>query len=158
MADVRLAVARLAGAPLTDGLARDRLFGGRLEELTPELPDPADWVRHGLQGYDPGARRGLNDCHLRLGNSLRVDSDHAEMNAAFLDHQGPDFGIPFETARARDLQPAHCDDFAADETCDSHLLASDVRLDVGLRTDQQVAVTLDLAAEIAQNLASALEL
>jgi hypothetical protein len=38
----RLAAARLAGAPLTGPLTRAVLFGGRLEELTPELPDLAD--------------------------------------------------------------------------------------------------------------------
>jgi hypothetical protein len=52
-----LAFARFAGAPLAGALTRAGLFGGRLEELTPELPDPADWVRHGLQGHDPRVRR-----------------------------------------------------------------------------------------------------
>lgn len=32
--------------------ARDGFLDGLLEELTPEFPDPTDWVRHWLQGYD----------------------------------------------------------------------------------------------------------
>jgi hypothetical protein len=55
-AAVRLAVVRLAGVALARWTLRPVIPEGRLErrleELTPELPDLADWVGHGPEGYD----------------------------------------------------------------------------------------------------------
>ncbi len=52
---------------------------GRLEELTPELPDPAHRVRDGLERHHrtrPG--RGLDDGGvLGFGHPFRMDPDHA---------------------------------------------------------------------------------
>src|SRR5439155_105492 len=41
--------------------ARDGFFDGLLEELTPELPDPPDWVRHRPQSYDGRLRLHLRE-------------------------------------------------------------------------------------------------
>src|SRR4030081_3873641 len=131
---------------------------GLLEELTPELPHPADWVRHCLEGYDRGPLRCLDDGD-RIGfrKALGVDADHAQVHSAFLHHEGAHPGVPFEAAGARDLQPGDRSDLAAHEPGDRHPSAADVRLNMSLRADPQIAFTLDLAAEVAQDLTAVLD-
>src|SRR6267154_4188614 len=127
----------------------------RLEELTPELPDLPDWVGHGSQGYDARPRRRVDDGH-RLGvrHTLGMDPDHAQMYAALLNHERTHSGIALEPSGCRDLQPDRGDHVAADEAGDRHALAANIRLDVSLRTDHELAVTLDLPAEVAQDLST----
>ena len=76
LAAVRPAVVRLGVACVEEGR-----FEGRLEELTPELPDLADWVGHGPQANDrPG--RGVHDGDvLGFGYAFRVDTDHPQVHA-----------------------------------------------------------------------------
>jgi hypothetical protein len=138
---------------------RGGLCEGRLEELTPELPDPADRVRRCPKGDDPRPRRCFDDGRgLRLRDTFWMNTDHPMVDTTFLDHQRTDLGIALEPSCGRDLQPAYRDYVAADEAGDRHPNGADVRLDVGLGADQQVAVTFDLTAEIAKDLATALHL
>lgn len=90
-ATVRLAVVRLAGVGparwALRALIREGRLEGRLEELTPELPDLADWVGHGSQGYDPRPRRCIDDSHwLGIRHALGMDADDAQVDAALLNH------------------------------------------------------------------------
>src|SRR5260370_17091657 len=132
----------------------------RLEELTPELPDPAHRVREGPQRHHlRRARRGLDDRRvLGLGHAFRVDPDDSVVDAAFEDHQGAHPRVAFQAPGVRDLEPARGDDVAAHEAGDRDPRALDVSLDVGLWADEEVAVTLDLAAEAAKDLPAALAL
>src|ERR1700674_5148218 len=129
-----------------------------LEELTPELPDPAHWVGESLDRHDGRTRFGVDDLLVAVGNSLRVDPDDAMVDATLLDHQRPNFGIALEATRVGDLEAAGSDDIAAHEPGDRHLHASDVGFHVSFRSDEQVAIALDLAAEVAQQLAAILQL
>src|SRR5487761_19456 len=130
-----------------------------LEELTPHFPYPAYRVRDAPKRRDRRARRRI-DHHLvlSLGHAFRMHPDHAVMNATFLDHQRADFGIALQAAGAGDLEAAGGHDVAAHETRDRHPVAADIGLDVRFRADPQVAVALNVAAEIAQDLAAALQL
>src|SRR5450759_2445862 len=87
-----------------------------------------------------------------------MDSDDTEMNAALLHHESAHLGVALQAPGRRDLQPAGRDHVAADEARYGHLLAADVRLDTGIRTDQQIAVAFDVAVEIAEHLAATLDL
>src|SRR5258708_23810579 len=55
---------------------------GRLEELTPELPDPAHRVRDGLERqHRTGPGRGLDDGGvLGFGHPFGMDPDHAQVD------------------------------------------------------------------------------
>src|SRR5712691_3225880 len=79
----------------------------RLEELTPQLPDPADWVRDSLEGHHrTGPRRGLDDRGvLGLWYAFRMDPDHAQVNTTFQNHKRPHPRVTFEPSRVRDLEP-----------------------------------------------------
>src|ERR1700730_7990321 len=160
---VRLALVRLAGVALVRlalrALIPDERFEGRLEELTPELPDLADGIGHGPQRYNSRPRRCVDYGH-RLGirHALGMDPDHAKVDATLLNHKSADSGIALEPPGRGDLEPHRRDHVAADEAGDRHPLAADVRLDVSLWTDHQVAVTLDLPTEIAQDLSTAFDL
>src|SRR6267378_1741838 len=157
--DGRLGVASAARA--FEVRAAGRSFPDpRLEELTPELPDPADRVRERLQGHDRGGTGcGLDDgCVFCLWNPFRVDPDHAVVNAAFEDDQRPDTRITFEPSSVRDLQPADGNDVPAHQPRDRDHRALYVGFHVGFRADEQVPVALDLTAEMPQDLAVALDL
>src|SRR5665213_28103 len=136
-----------------------RLAPGPLEELTPELPYPADRVRETLDDDRRLAGwRVDDDLVLARGNSLGMNPDDAMVDAALLDHERADRRVALETTRAGDLEAAHRDHIAAHEASDRHLHGPDVSLHVRLRSDEQVAVALDLAAEVAEQLAAALQL
>src|SRR5438309_1848726 len=66
-------------------------FVGRLEELTPELPDPNHRVGKALQagrvGHAEAARPRLVGA---LRHSLRVNPDHAVVNTAFVNDERSD--------------------------------------------------------------------
>src|SRR4030088_1398204 len=66
-----------------------RFPDGRLEELTPELPDPADRVRERPEGHHLRRQRVRPDDRgvLRLGYPLRMNPDHTVVHAAFHDHE-----------------------------------------------------------------------
>src|SRR5712691_9536082 len=149
-----------AGRPLESRPVARAWPDARLEELTPELPDPAHRVRDGPESHHrSGPRRGLHDrCVLGLGDAFRMDPDHAQVNAAFQHHERPYPSVTLEPSRVRDLEPASGDDVPAHQAGDRHLRALDIRLYVGLRADEEVAVAVDLAAEPAQDLAAALDL
>src|SRR5947208_10091019 len=139
--------------------ARDGFFNGLLEELTPELPDLPDWVRHRPQSYDGRLRLHLRESlWMRVGHALRVDPDHAVVDAALLHDEGSHHGVAFETPGARDLEAVGCDHVAADKTRDRDPRPPDVRLHVGFGPDQEVTVRLDLSAEAAEDLSVAPEL
>src|ERR1700675_3446983 len=102
-----------------------------LEELTPELPYPAHWVGEALDGNDRRVCCGVDDDLLiTVGNALRVDPDHAVVDAALLDHQGPHLGIALEATSVRDLETARSDDVAAQESRDRHPHGPDIGFDV----------------------------
>src|SRR5262249_9449366 len=139
--------------------ARVGFFDGRLEELTPEFPDPPDWVRHGLQSYDGGLRRHVwMVLERRVRDAFGVHADHPVVDAPLLDDQRAHGGVALEPARARDLQTARRDDVPANLARHRDPNALDVGVDAGLRPDQQVPVRLDLPGEAAQHLARTLEL
>src|SRR3981081_2024306 len=62
-----------------------RFPGARLEELTPELPDPADRVRERPEGHHLRRQRVRPDDRgvLRLGYPLRMNPADPEGDAAF---------------------------------------------------------------------------
>src|ERR1700681_3257624 len=98
------------GRPALGAFALDGLFEGRLEELTPELPDLADRARHGPQSDDRGPRRGVDDGHrLRIRHTLGMDPDDTQVDAALLDHERADLGVALEAPCRRDLQPVRRD-------------------------------------------------
>src|SRR5438552_10026977 len=143
------AICGARGAPL----APVGFFDGRLDALTPQLPDPADRVRHGLQSYD--GRPGGHLRHLlgqRVRNALGVDADHAVVDTAFLHDERAHRRVTLEPAGARDLQPSPCNYIATHQPGQRDAVAADVRLDVGFGPHQQVSVAVDLAAEVAQDL------
>src|SRR5476651_1905287 len=130
-----------------------------LEELTPQLPHPAHWVRDALACHHGRSRRRIDDdLVLTLGHAFWVDPDHPVVNASFLDHQRAHFGIALEAACARDLETAGSDDIAAYEPGDRDPDGANIGLDMGFGADQKVAVALDLAAEVAKQLAAAFQL
>ena len=86
-----------------------------------------------------------------------MDTNHAVVDAALLDDEGSDGRVAFQPTRARDLEPAGRDDVAADKSRERDARAADVRLHMCLRPDPEVTVGLDLPAEVAEDLSSALE-
>src|SRR6266702_3037177 len=132
------AVAASGFAALADtraGPAFDFRAGGRgfprLEELTPELPDPADRVRDRLERDHLRGPRGLDDGGvLGLRNPFGVDPDDPVVNAAFKDHQRPHARIALQAPRIRDLEPVDRDDVSLHETGDRHPRTLDVGLDM----------------------------
>src|SRR5450759_400535 len=130
-----------------------------LEELTPELPYPAHWVGEALHGHDRRARCGVDDdLFLAVGDTLRVDPDDTVVDAALLDDPRSDFGIPVEATGVRDLDAARGGHVAPQEPRDCHPNGPDVRFHVRLRSDEKIAIALDLAGEVAKHLAAALQL
>src|SRR6266571_350991 len=101
--------------------APDDLPDAPLEELTPELPYAAHRVGDALYGRYPRMRCGVHDdLVLPLGNALRVNPDHAVVNAPFLHHQRAHLRVAFETSCIGDLEAALRDDIAAQEPRDCH--------------------------------------
>src|ERR1700687_4640119 len=133
-------------------------FEPSLEELTPELPDPTHRDGNALD-HDrlPSASVG-DDLLLALRNSLGMNPDHPFVHTAFLDDQRTNLGVALQPPSACDLETAHSDHVAADEAGDRDLDRANIRFHVSFRTDQQVPIALDLAAEVAQQLAATLQL
>src|SRR5579859_444285 len=134
-------------------------FIGFLEELTPELPDPAHRIGEALQGHHRRSRSELLAWRRGgLRHALGVDADHTVVNPTLLHDQGADTGVALQPPGAGDLEPVHGDDVPADEPGHGDARAVDVGLHVGLWPDEQVAVALDVAAEVPEHLAPALDL
>jgi hypothetical protein len=87
-----------------------------------------------------------------------MNPDHAQVDAAFLNYESADPGVTLKASGGHDLEPDVRDHVAADEACDRHPFAPNVRLDMCLGTDHQVAITFDVSTEIAQDLSAALDL
>jgi hypothetical protein len=62
--DGALRAAAASPGPGEAALALAGLLEGRLEDLTPELPDLADRAWHRPQSYDRGPRRRVDDGHM----------------------------------------------------------------------------------------------
>src|SRR5260370_1394958 len=138
--------------PALFALALVCLLGGRLEELTPELPDLADWARQGPERYNRRPGRRVDDRHgFRVRQAFGVNPDDPEVHSALLDHQRTDLGVTFQATRRRDLQPVRRDDVALYEAGDGHPLAANVRLAAGIRTDEKAASPFDLTPEVAEH-------
>src|SRR5579859_2943191 len=133
--------------------ARGRFLARFLEELTPEFPDPAEWVRHGFQGYDRRPIRVLAMTHgNHRGKAFGVDPDHPAVNPSLLNHEGANAGVSLEATCARDLEAVGRDDVSAHDARDRDRDAADLRLHVRFGTDHEITVAFDLAAEAAEHL------
>src|SRR5438309_3115176 len=107
--------------------ARDGFFDGRLEELTPKLPDPPDGISRGAQSYDgrlSGLRQPLQG---GVGHSLAMNPNDAVGAAAFLNDTRSHGAAPFLPACAGDLQLGG-DDVAPAEPRQSDPRAPNLRL------------------------------
>src|SRR5258708_2893784 len=126
----------------------DDFLDDRLEELTPEFPDPADRVRHCFQSYDGRLRRDLR--HLvgrRVRDALGMDADDAVVDTAFLHDERAHCRVSLQPPAARDLEPAARDHVAPYQPGDRDADAADVRFDMPVGPHQQVSIAVYLPGE-----------